>query len=100
VGVANKQGWAAYFRKGTLFVKTFGYEEGFAYPDEGCNCETYTAGSFMELETVGPIHGLEPGETATHEETWRLFKGIDIGKTEETLEAALEGVLEGVTNDQ
>ena len=93
IGVANKQGWAAYFREGTLFVKLFGYQEGFAYPDEGCNCETYTAGPFMELETVGPMHELEPGESAVHEETWHLFRGIDVGASEESLEAALEPVL-------
>ena len=96
IGVANKQGWAAYFRSGTLFVKQFDFIDGFLYPDEGCNCEAYTAGSFMELETVGPMHELEPGETATHEETWHLFSGIDIGDDEESLEAALQPVLERI----
>ncbi|HPD14003.1 MAG TPA: hypothetical protein PLE19_03595 [Planctomycetota bacterium] len=28
IGIANKQGWAAYFRQGTLFIKEFAYEEG------------------------------------------------------------------------
>ena len=96
IGVANKQGWAAYARNGTLFVKQFGYGDGLLFPDEGCNCETYTAGSFMELETVGPMHDLEPGESALHEETWHLFQGIDIGETEEALAAALEPVLSAI----
>ncbi len=96
VGVANKQGWAAYLRQGLLFVKQFPYDDAFDYPDEGCNCETYTAGSFMELETVGPMHELEPGETALHEEVWHLFKGIDAGDSEESLEAALQPILEQI----
>ena len=96
VGIANKQGWAAYFRAGTLFVKQFVHDDAFSYPDEGCNCETYTAGPFMELETVGPLHELEPGEAALHEESWHLFKGIAIGDSEETLEAALQPILEQI----
>lgn len=93
IGVANKQGWAAYFRNGTLFVKQFDYSDGLLYPDEGCNCETYTAGPFMELETVGPMHDLDPGESALHEEIWHIFKGVDVGDSEETLEAALAPIL-------
>lgn len=96
LGVANKQGWAAYIRKGTVFVKTFDFSDAFDYPDEGCNCETYTAGSFMELESVGPFHQLEPGESALHEETWHLFQGIEVGESEASLEAALQPLLEQI----
>ena len=89
VGVADKQGWAGYYRKGTLFVKQFGYEDGALYPDGGCNCETYTAASFIELESVGPLCVLEPGESAEHVEIWHLFKDVDLGMTEEAMDAAL-----------
>ena len=96
IGVANKQGWAAYYRKGTLFVKTFAYEDGLTYPDCGCNCETYTAGSFIELESVGPMHELEPGECAEYVETWFLFSDITLGESEESIERALEPVLKSI----
>jgi len=93
IGVANKQGWAAYLRNGTLFVKRFGFEEGATYPDCGCNCESYTAGSFIELETLAPMHTLEPGGSAEYVERWYLFEGVEIGATEETLDAALRPLI-------
>jgi hypothetical protein len=89
IGVGNKQGWAAYFRAGTLFVKQFAYLAGETYPDDGCNCETYTAGSFIELETLGPLRALPSGASAEHVERWNLFANVDIGSSEDTLDAAV-----------
>ena len=93
LGIANKQGWAAYARNRTLFVKRFAFSDGVAYPDCGCNCETYTAGSCVEIETLGPMQRLEPGESATHTEQWQLFADVDIGESEDTVEAALAPLL-------
>lgn len=92
-GLANKQGWAAYHRERTLFVKRFGYKEGASYPDFGSNMETYTAGSFMEIETLGPLAKLDPGQSTEHTERWLLFKNVDIGVTEATLDAALTPIV-------
>ncbi|HYP02613.1 MAG TPA: hypothetical protein VER76_20660 [Pyrinomonadaceae bacterium] len=89
IGMLNKQGWAAYRHGATLFVKRFAYEEGANYPDYGCNCETYTAGDFIEVESLAPLRRLEPGESAQHEERWSLFQGVETGATEAELEAAL-----------
>jgi len=89
VGVANKQGWMAYLNAGTLFVKRFPFVEGAKYPDDGCNCETFTKGSFMEVETVGPLVLLQPGGSAVHVERWSLFGGVDAGATEASLDAAI-----------
>lgn len=94
VGAANKQGWAAYLRKDILFIKRFQYIEGMKYPDHGCNFETYTAGDFMEIETLGPLVTLEPGESTIHIEDWFLFKDVSAGKTESELEAALKTPLQ------
>ena len=77
LGVGNKRGWAAYLLGGTLFVKRFGYEAGASYPDLGCNNEVFTAGSFIELESLSPLRALEPGETIEHVERWRLFAGVE-----------------------
>jgi len=93
IGVANKQGWAAYYRDGTLFVKQFAYLKGRTYPDDGCNCETYTAGNFIELESLGPIHAIEVGQSAEHVERWSLFKDVNIGLTEDSLDAALRPII-------
>lgn len=87
-GVANKQGWAAYALGGTLFVKRFGYEEGAAYPDLGCNNEFFTAGSFIEVESLSKLTPLDPGESVEHAERWTLHAGFAPGDEEEGVDAA------------
>ncbi|MFO7899199.1 MAG: hypothetical protein R6V58_09075 [Planctomycetota bacterium] len=94
IGVANQPGWAAYVHDSTVFVKRFDYDPEALYPDEGCNCEAYTAGAFVELESLGPMHRLEPGESAEHTETWHLFEHVDLGATEEEIAEALGPLLE------
>ncbi len=89
VGMLNTLGWAGYLREKTFFVKRYGYEPGMHYPDMGCNVETYTAGEFMEIETLAPMQKLEPSATAEHIEKWSLFKNVDGGRTEATLDAAI-----------
>jgi hypothetical protein len=93
VGLGNRQGWAAYTHGRTVFVKRFGHDAGATYPDYGCNLEVYTAGSFIELETLGPLARLGPGEVAEHVERWDLFGDVDLGTTEESIEAALAPLL-------
>ena len=77
VGIANRQGWAGYHRNGQLFVKRYDWQESATYPDFGVNTEAYTAGAFVELETLGPLVSLAPGAAATHEERWFLFRDIE-----------------------
>lgn len=89
IGVGNKQGWMAYHVDHTLFVKRFRHEEGAAYPDYGSNAEIYTQGSFIELESLGPLQKLEPGASATHVERWFLFKDVALGAKDAETEAAL-----------
>ncbi|HEY1402549.1 MAG TPA: hypothetical protein VGB05_00330 [Pyrinomonadaceae bacterium] len=95
VGLLNKQGWAAYKHGATLFVKRFAYEEGAMYPDYGCNCETYTAGDFIEVESLAPLGRLEPGASAEHEERWTLFRDVEAGANEDELEAAIGPFIAG-----
>jgi hypothetical protein len=89
VGVTNKQGWMGYLNGKTLFVKRFPFVPGAKYPDEGCNCETFTKGSFMEVETVGPLAQIAPGAAVEHVERWFLFADVEVGATEATLDAAI-----------
>lgn len=93
IGVANKQGWAGYWRKQTLFLKRIQYQEGAQYPDCGSNVETYTAGSFVEVETLGPLERLQPGQSAEHTENWSLHANVDVGSSEASLEAALVAIV-------
>jgi hypothetical protein len=90
IGVGNVQGWGAYLRGRTLFVKRAAWVEGAAYPDFGSSMETYTAGTFIELETLGPLSRLAPAASAEHTERWFLFRNVDVGGTEQTLDAALQ----------
>lgn len=93
IGAMDKQGWAAYARGATLFVKRFPYEEGAIYPDYGCNVECFTAGTFIELESLAPLRRVEPGETSEHTERWSLFANFDAGATEDALADALHVLL-------
>jgi hypothetical protein len=86
IGVGNKQEWAAYLGEGSLFVKRFPYVEGEAYPDDGCNFETFTEGLFTELESLGPLCWLQPGESTVHVEDWFLFDGVKIDETDESID--------------
>jgi hypothetical protein len=93
IGIANKQGWAAYHLGKTLFVKRAVYQEGMTYPDYGSSTETYTAASNIEVETLAPLSRLEPGASALHVERWQLFKDVEIGTSEATIEEAITPLL-------
>jgi hypothetical protein len=93
IGVSNTQEWAAYARNGTLFVKRYPWHPDASYPDGGVNTETYTAGAFIELETLGTLTKLRTGAAATHEERWTLFRDVDASGSDDELEAALKPIL-------
>ncbi len=75
-GLAQRLGWAAYWVDGFLFVKRFGFQEGQTYPDCGVNFELYTDKRILELETLGPLVKLAPGQSVRHVETWALFRNV------------------------
>ena len=93
IGIGNRQGWAAYHRGRTLFVKRFPYDDAARYADYGSNCETYVRGPFVELESLGPLQRLEPGASTAYVENWYLFPDVEIGTTEAALDAALQPLL-------
>jgi len=95
IGVLNKQGWAAYYREPTLFVKEFEFIAGANYPDYGCNCETYTAGGFMEVESLGPMEVLQPNESTKHTERWSLFPNVYLSGDEKQRAIELLRLLRG-----
>ena len=76
IGVLNKVGWLAYQRAKTLFVKRFDYQPGARYPDLGCSVEVFTRWDMIELETLGPLAHVAPGEAVEHIEGWYLFDGL------------------------
>ncbi len=88
-GIFNSAGWGAYFRDGYLFVKRAAVIGDAQYPDFGCNFEVFTNPAFIELETLGPLVELQPGETVEHVERWWLFAGVPIGENEAWIDSAV-----------
>lgn len=78
IGVLNRQGWTAYERQNLLFVKKFDFDETAVYPDMNSNTEVYTAGSFVEVESLSPLQKLAPGESLVYTERWQLFENCSI----------------------
>jgi hypothetical protein len=100
VGVWNAQGWAAHLTPQQAFFILIDVAPGgpASLPDAGSNYETYTDGPFQELETLGPLQMLEPGETATHTEHWFLAPVAEVTDEDEALDAALLPLLAEARN--
>lgn len=82
LGLAHRQGWVAYLNSGVLFVKRFDYREGAIYPDLGTRYQTFTNEDMLEMETVGELVTLRPGESAELVESWELFANVPPVATE------------------
>lgn len=72
LGVLNKQGWAQYLIGDLEFTKSFAFDESKIYPDLNSNTEIYTAGDFVEIETLAPLCRLGKGASTEHAEFWEL----------------------------
>lgn len=88
VGMTNTLGWAAYALDKAIFINRFGYDGAAQYPDFNSNCETYTDGTMLEVETLGPMTQLAPNESVDHTEEWNLFHG-DVGEDEAAISNTL-----------
>jgi len=74
IGVLNKTGVIKYELDDVLFTKRFEHFENVNYPDLNSNTEIYTAGDFIEIETLSPLKKLRSQESIEHEERWNLGK--------------------------
>jgi hypothetical protein len=74
-GFFSTRGWMVYEWRGHVFVKRHAPQVGKPHADFGCNVETFTNADMLELETLGPLVRLAPGQSVTHTEHWGLFKG-------------------------
>lgn len=73
-GYFNRHGWIGYWLDGVFFVKRFDVSSNAkSYPDGGCNVESYCNDQFIELETLGLLTKVEPGESVFHMETWEVY---------------------------
>lgn len=73
LGLGHKAGWVGYLMRDALFVKTFPYDDEATYPDCGCNFETFTNSEMLEIESLGALQKIAPGESVEHTEHWYLL---------------------------
>ena len=81
IGYMNRHGWLGYLVGGVFFVKHIEAQPSLPHPDYGCNTESYCNDRFIEIETVGPLTHLEPGQAATHVERWELHAAPAVPQT-------------------
>jgi hypothetical protein len=86
IGIQTSEGWIAYARDGRLFLKITTFQPKATYPDFGCNLETYTDATMLEVETLGPLEKAAPGQAVEHREDWFLFDGVPMPKGEADVE--------------
>jgi hypothetical protein len=96
LGIFGSEGWGAFAAaNGDLLIIFIDPDPAGpeAYTDMGSNFETFTKGDFQELETLGPIEYLEPGDSASHEEIWVIVKGANLPADDASLAAALPEIV-------
>ncbi|MBN2146322.1 MAG: hypothetical protein JW726_02995 [Anaerolineales bacterium] len=88
IGLYTWQGWLAYACNEAIFVKRFKPVRDKPYPDHGCNAEIYCGPAYVELESLAPLHLLQPGQSAAHTEIWEIYPALkDTHSLRETAEA-------------
>jgi len=73
IGIYSDKGLMARLGANSTFIK---YSKAIApdssYPDSGCNIEIYTNPKYIEMEFLGPIETVYPGNELTLTESWQL----------------------------
>lgn len=73
IGYFNTHGWIGYLNRGVLFVKRFDVYFDQPHADRGCNVEVYCNNRLIEMETLGRLAQLKPGEEICHTEQWEIY---------------------------
>ena len=95
IGLFNPATRGAYLLNGELFVKKFEAMPGQEYPDMGSSFEIFANESFLELETLGPMRTVQPGESIDHLETWSLHRPVAVERWDDAeLDRAVAPFLE------
>ncbi len=90
LGMFNRDTWAAYLLNHELFVKKTTADPSRTYPDFGCSFETFTNNDFLEIETLGPLTKVAPGQTVEQVEHWALYRNVSVTNwTDEELDQVL-----------
>jgi len=101
LGLFNPDTWAAYLLNGEAFVKRTKADPSKTYPDFGCSFETFTNRDFLEVETLGPMTKIAPGQILELVEYWGLFRNVEpTALTDEELDRILLPILRSVGSTQ
>ncbi len=73
LGAYTQPGWLAYQHQGFVFVKRAEVAGSDLYPDRGCNAEIFCGPDYIELETLSRLLTIQPGQSASHTETWEIY---------------------------
>ncbi|MEO8422924.1 MAG: hypothetical protein ABI595_03320 [Actinomycetota bacterium] len=79
IGVAPSRGRVSYRRGGGVFEKHVVLDPSASYPDRGAAIQVFVCDEFCELETLGPLRQVEPGDVARHREGWIVRRAGDDG---------------------
>jgi len=89
-GLFNPDTWGAYWLHGELFVKRMKADPKMTFPDFGCSFETFTNHEVLELETLGPLTKVAPGQMVELVEDWGLYRDVGApGETDDLLDATV-----------
>jgi hypothetical protein len=72
LGSGPEPGWLEYRLHDWRFRKRAVDTAEGSYPDRGAVCQVYVKDAFVELETVGALARLDPGESLEHGEIWEI----------------------------
>jgi hypothetical protein len=74
LGSGPESGELSYSLENWRFLKTIQSPNEEPFADRGAVCQVYVKDTFLELETLGPLAPLDPGESAEHRETWTIIR--------------------------
>lgn len=80
IGLFSEQTWGCYLLNKELFIKRADANASATYPDFGCSLEMFTNQEFLEIETLGPMRTVRPGESLQHVERWSLHRNVHLAE--------------------
>ena len=91
VGCLSAIGIAGYLVDGLLVVLRFDPARAATHADLGCNLEVYCDDRTIELESLGPLATLGPGQSVIHDERWEI-REVGLGMDVDAAEALLREI--------
>lgn len=96
IGSDSDGPWMIWFKDDLAYVKLFDpMQRGAQYPDGGCSVEVFTSdkeAGYVEMEILGPLVELEPGDSTELTEKWRIFRLTQPVTSEDRVIKAINGM--------